>query len=266
MRRARSEFVEQEDRARVGVENLAHADHELVEQLGRREVRERDVGDFLDPAESIRQRSLALEESAVLDRERCAVGRELEQLGLLLGELTRRQGPDVDDADDAAADEQRRAQKRLDPLLPQDRVEHVGVIDILDDDRSPFGGDLPCKAEPHGDARPALDGLLEPARSPRHELVGLLVEQKERCSVALQRVADANKQLVEQFVELEVCQCGIRDRLDAPELILVSPPRDVHFVRSPSEKREGTAYDGGARLPAGPPGCTHRAGALGSPH
>ena len=68
-------------------------------------MRERDVGDFLDPAESIRQRSLALVESAVLDRERCPVGRELEQLGLLLGEFTRRQGPDVDDADDAAADE-----------------------------------------------------------------------------------------------------------------------------------------------------------------
>ena len=58
-------------------------------------MRERDVGDFLDPTQSIRERSLALEESAVLDRERSAVGRELEQLGLLLGELTRRQGPDV---------------------------------------------------------------------------------------------------------------------------------------------------------------------------
>ena len=154
-------------------------------------MRERDVGDLLDPAESIRQRSLALEESAVLDRERCAVGRELEQLGLLLGELTRRQGPDVDDADDAAADEQRRAQERLDPLLPQDRVEHVGVIDVLDDDRSPLGGDLPREAEPYGDARPALDGLLEPARSPRHELVRRLVEQEERCGVAPERVADA---------------------------------------------------------------------------
>ena len=29
-----SDFVEQEDRARVGFENRAHADHELVEQLG----------------------------------------------------------------------------------------------------------------------------------------------------------------------------------------------------------------------------------------
>ena len=169
----------------------------------------------------------------------------------------------------SAADEQRRAQERLDPLLPQERVEHVGVIDVLDDDRSPLGGDLAREAETHRDARPALHGLLEPARCARDELVGRLVEQKERCSVAPERLPDAGEQLVEQLVELEVCQCGIRDRLDAPELILVSPPRDVHFVGSPSENCQGTAYDGGARLPAGPAvaarylpiGCSGRADA-----
>ncbi len=165
-------------------------------------MRKRNVGDLLDTPESVRQRSLALEESAVLDRERCAVGDELEQLGLLLGELTRRQGPDVDDADDAAADEQRRAQERLDSLLAEDRVEHIRVIDVFDDNRAPLGGDPPREAEPEGDARPALDGFLEPARSPRHELVGRFVEQKERCGVAPQRVADADEQLVEQLVEL----------------------------------------------------------------
>ena len=230
-----SSVVEQENRARVGFEDLAHPDHELVEQVGRREMRQRDVGDHLNSTEFVGKRSLAVVEPAMLDRKRCPIGDELEQLGLLLGESTRRQCPDVNDADDSAADEQRRAQERLDPLLPQERIEHIGVIDVLDDDRSPLGGDLAREAETHRDACPAFHGLLEPARCARDELVGRLVEQKERCSVAPKRLADAGEQLVEQLVELEVCQCGIRDRLDAPELILVSPPRDVHFVGSPSE-------------------------------
>ena len=65
---------------------------------------------------------------------------------------------------------------------------------------------------------------------PRDELVGRFVEQKERGRVAPEHVADADEQLVEELVELEVRKRGIRHRLDAPELILVSPPRDVHVV------------------------------------
>ena len=116
---------------------------------------------------------------------------------------------------------------------PRSDLIPFGVIDVLDRDRPPFGSDLAREAEAHRDARPALHGLLEPMRGARDELVGRLVEQKERRGVALERVADADEQLVEQVVELEVRQCGIRDRLDAPELILV--PRDVHFVGPPSE-------------------------------
>ena len=94
---------------------------------------------------------------------------------------------------------------------------------------------LPGEAAAHGDARPALHGLLEPARCARDELVRRLVEQKERSGVAPERVADADEQLVEQLVELEVREGGIRDRLDAPELILLPPPRDVHHAGSLGE-------------------------------
>ena len=50
-RRARDQLVaaavEQQDRARVGVEDLADALEQLVEQRVEPEVRERDVGDLL---------------------------------------------------------------------------------------------------------------------------------------------------------------------------------------------------------------------------
>ncbi len=52
-----------------------------------------------------------------------------------LDERPRRQRADVEDADHVACDEQRHAEHRLDPLLAQDRVEHVGVVDVVEDHR-----------------------------------------------------------------------------------------------------------------------------------
>ena len=74
----------------------------------------------------------------VLDRHRDAVGRELEQLGLVVGEAAGGEAADVQDADHAALDEQRDAEQGADALLAQDRVEDVGVVDVVDRDQQRY--------------------------------------------------------------------------------------------------------------------------------
>ena len=55
--------------------------------------------------------ALAFEEPGVVDRERRAVGRDLEQVAVVVGEVARGERADVQDADDAALDEQRDAEE-----------------------------------------------------------------------------------------------------------------------------------------------------------
>ena len=72
------------------------------------------------------------------------------------------------------------AEQRADPLLAQDRVEDVGVIDVGDEDRDALGrdpaGEAPADRDPHA----ALDLLLDPLGRARDELLRLLVEQQNR--------------------------------------------------------------------------------------
>ena len=82
-------------------------------------------------------------------------------------------------ADDVALDQQRDAEHRADPLLPQDRVDDVGVVEVLDEDRAPLGRDPAGEAAPDRDPDALLDLLLDALGGGRHELAGL-VEQQER--------------------------------------------------------------------------------------
>jgi hypothetical protein len=95
------------------------------------------------------------------------------------------------------------------------------VVDVLDRDRPLLGRDLAREPAPERDARPDLDLLLEAARRAGDELVGLLVEQQEGDGVALERLADPEQELGEQVVEVEVRERRVRDRLDAPEVVVV---------------------------------------------
>ena len=66
-------------------------------------------------------------------------------------------------AEDVAADEERHPQERLDPLLAQDRVEHVGVVDVLDDYRMSIRRDPAGETLPDRDANTLFHLLLDPS-------------------------------------------------------------------------------------------------------
>ena len=82
------------------------------------------------------RRALGLRHAG-LDGHRRPVGHHLQQLGVLLGEAAPGQRAHVQHAQHGACGHQRHAQQRGDALLPQDRVEHVVVIDLLDRDPVP---------------------------------------------------------------------------------------------------------------------------------
>src|SRR5438105_10841350 len=172
-------------------------------QLMRRE-RDEAVPGLVEPAQ-------LLVEDRALHPERGPLRRSLEELDVLRAEAARLERTDVDHADDAVTRDQRGAEERLDPLLAQERVQHVGVVDVLDRHRPPLLGDPACEAQAEWDPHPALDLLLEPFGGPGHELAGGLVEHEERGRVRLQDVADSGQELVEQRVERQVRERRVRD-------------------------------------------------------
>jgi hypothetical protein len=125
----------------------------------------------------------------------------------------------VDDAEHPPACEQRRAQQRLDALLAQDRIEDVGVIDVLDREGPPFGDDAAGETAADGDANAALDLLLDPARRARHKLVCLLVQEQDRAGIRREDLADPLEQLREQRVEREVRERSVGDALQLAQVL-----------------------------------------------
>ncbi len=125
---------------RIAAVSVCSASVSAVEQLGEQlllgQVGERGVGDALQRLQARAGAALLLEQVRVVDRQRGAIGDELEQLAVAGRELARGQAADVEDADRAPPDEQRDAEQRADPLLAQDRVVDVGVVDV-GDERSP---------------------------------------------------------------------------------------------------------------------------------
>ena len=144
------------------------------------------VGHGLHVLDPLARGALGLEEARVLDRERGTVGHELQQLDLVLVEGAVMERADVEDPAHLALDDERDAEHRLDPLLPQDRVEDVPVIDVVEDHRPLLGRDAPGEAAADRDTDALLDLLLDAERSACDELVRLLVEQEDRAGVDLE--------------------------------------------------------------------------------
>jgi hypothetical protein len=119
--------------------------------------------------ERVGEAALALGQAAG-DCEGGPVAGALKQLDVLVTEAAPGQGPHVHDADHAALHEQRDAQQRAEALVAQDRVEDVGLLDVLDLDGLPGRRDAPREPLPDRDLDPAFDLLLEALGRPRHVL------------------------------------------------------------------------------------------------
>jgi hypothetical protein len=94
------------------------------------------------------------------------------RIAILEAECPRRQRAHVQHADQITLHHQRQPEQRADALLPQDRVQDVGVVDVGDEDRHAFGGDPAREPLADRDPNPLLHLLLDALRSPRDPLLG----------------------------------------------------------------------------------------------
>ena len=222
LRRTRDQLagrlVEHEEGGGVGLEDVADAEEQLIEERVQRQVRERRVGDEQELVQPLARRLLGLEEPLVLDRERRALGHPLEEVDVVRREDAVRQRADVDDAAHLPAHRERRAEQRLDPLLAQDRIEDVGGVDVLDHHRRRLRSDPAGEAPAERDADARLHLLFDPLRGAGDELVRLLVEQQERGRVGLEDVADPDEQLVEQPLERQERERRVGDEQDLAQM------------------------------------------------
>ncbi len=199
-----------------------------MQELPDLEVGERRVGHGLHILDPLAGEVLRLERARVLDRERGAVGDELEQLDLVVLEIPRDERADVEDAGHLSLHDQRHAEHRLDPLLAQDRVEDVCVVDVVEDDRPLLGGDAAGKAAADGDADTLLDLLLDAERGACDELVRLLVEQKDRARVDLEDQPCALEQRAKEVVEPQMRERGVGDGLQPSYVLGAGSLRPQH--------------------------------------
>jgi hypothetical protein len=139
----------------------------------------------------------------------------------------RSEGADVDDPDRVTGDEQRRPEHRLDPLLAQDRVEHVGMIDVVEDHRLLERGNAPGEAPADGDPHARLHLLLDADRRPRDQLVRQLVEKQHGAGIDAEQLACAKQERVQQLVEIQMRERCVRQRLQ-PSQPFWFPARIVH--------------------------------------
>ncbi len=214
--------VQQQHRAGVGVQDVADPRQQHVQEFVQLEMRKRRVGDDLHVLEALAGAALGLEEARVLDRDGGAVARELQQLDIERAEVARRQRADVEDADHVAGDEQRDADHRRDPLLAQNRVEHIRVIDVVEDHRLLARRHAAGKTAADRDADTSCDLLLDPDGCARDKLLRRLVEQQDRARVDGEQVAGAEQQRVEQVVKPEVRERSVGQCLQPLESFSVN--------------------------------------------
>ena len=133
---------------------------QLVQKRIELEMGEAGVHDRLHVLDPPARRPLRLEGPGMRDRDRDAVGGQLEQVDLVPRELSPLQRADVEDADRPAVEDERDAGEAGDSLPADQRVEDVGVLDVGEHDRAEVGA--PLSGEPFAESGTAAELLLDP--------------------------------------------------------------------------------------------------------
>ena len=184
---------------------------------------------------------------------------ELEQLDLVLVEARGSERADVEDAAHLSLDDERDAEHRLDPLLAQERVEDVRVVDVVEDrpaasrrrsdprSRRRPGCGRPARPLPRFRARRARRARPSPRRA------GGSRRCRPRGSAGCGRAVRASS-----VVEAQVCERGVGDGLQPPHVLgggRLGPHRPRYFRKSGKAKRlRGAARSGGRAPPPRAPG------------
>lgn len=119
-------------------------------------------------------------------------------------------GADVEDAEWPAVDDERDTSQAGDALSAQERVEHIPVLDVRQDDGPQLRCDPTCEALAHGDADGRVELFLDPHRRMCDELVPLLVQQQDGAGIRAEQGPNPFEELrgpVGAVRERGVCDC-----------------------------------------------------------
>ena len=161
--------------------------------------------------------SLAFVEPRLLDRERHPVGQQLHRPLVVVREDPRHDRADVEDSQQPALDHQRHPEQRLQPALNEQRIDELGALGVRDEDGRAGGRHPAGEALADGDPHAGLDLFLEPARPRGDQLLARVVEQQRHRRVGAHHRAEAVEQVLQQPVEIEVGEGGLRDHLEVAQ-------------------------------------------------
>ena len=122
--------------------------------------------------------------------------------------------------DDGRVVEQRHADHPADAVPEQDRVDHVGGVDVRDHHRLSGRGHPAGESGAERNANALPDLVLQPLGGDRGEECAGVIHQQDRRGVDTEQFAHPGQQLVEQFFEGELRQCHVGDRLDPAQLLV----------------------------------------------
>jgi hypothetical protein len=155
-----------------------------------------------------------------LHGQRRPVGGQLEQRGLVGGEDPVPHRADVEHPEHRALDEQRDARERPDALVQKERVEHSAVIDVIQDDRPPLGGDAARETLADRNPDALADFLLQAASRSGDQLTARTVQQQHRGGIGIQDLPDPSQQRCEKVIGAQMGQRRIGNRPDVLQLVL----------------------------------------------
>ena len=114
------------------------------------------------------------------------------------------------------------------PFLPEDRVDDLEALEVVDHDRPTLGEHAPGEAAADRDADAALDLLFEPDRRASDELVAVSVNEQNGAGVDVQDRAYPLQELGERSSDDGVPWLGA-----APH----DPRHDAHGKQARSDER-----------------------------
>ena len=143
--------------------------------------------------------------------------------------------PDMQNAEDLVAKQERGTDHHPDAVLPQDRIRDRRRVDVVQAHRLPRCRDPTCEAHSERHTNALTNLLLNAARSSRDELIRPFVEHQHCDRVRIKYVLHALQQLAEQFVNIKRCQLPVGQSLKVRETLPSLTVREPPGISTPAQ-------------------------------
>jgi hypothetical protein len=138
---------------------------------------------------------------------------------------------DVKDTNDRSTAQQRNPEQGADPMLRKDRIEHVCLIDPLNDHRLLLCCDATGEPLAHRDADALTDRCFDPPGSGNDKLLGEGINQQHGGCFDPKELPYPVEQLDQKVLDVEVSECRVGDGLELAQPVVVSARHVARLAR-----------------------------------